>query len=624
MFMLDCSGGSFILSGEQMKEEQHQYACIPRDSSVVLVVDTKSIGQIVNNHPSPQAAITVCDIEKKLRNDFMFFHTANASNVGQLEMSFDDDLQLYVLPTDDSYFSSLSCSLVTPEVSTCSSRYAASNSNTGKSLCQITPTNKNGKSVDVSGVSVGIFPHFGAANMPTLNHEGVGYVFRSLNAQIVGSDAHMNTYQSTVLPQVNGSVLDYGGFFINSGVVPPFPYAFQQSQCLVSNDKEHGDAHVDSWRMSAGGAASTLLDTTTNPPVSPTDYHWISCGVLGQFNEYVKFKRVETAGNGTGVDQCQRDCLLLDATSDLISHEEQYNKYVDFESTPPKRFVFASNFLVERTDAQKLVSFRQFTSPNCEYCVGNSTNSHIKTCYRSLFGGGNALTISKAIWSANNDTDGDNSTAAKAPAMIVNVVTEHIWEFCKLSLPSAAVVEFCVTDWTVCSDASIVSIPQCSTTSSSTSMYMLMYDSAGRGWNGAAYSVYKLPPASWSTMGLYYGSGASSASTSLLSSGWSVFDSQVSLATNTTHTVNSEGIELIGTGSLGEGKFTGAAPLCVSDGCYVSEVSLGVSPHTIAWILCGSGASQAGMSLVFQVWCNDKYRSIIAFWCRDVIVVIYT
>eukprot|EP01041_Mallomonas_annulata_P002054 gene2054-4016_t len=65
---------------------------------------------------------------------------------------------------------------------------------------------------------------------------------------------------------------------------------------------------------------------------------------------------------------------------------------------------------------------------------------------------------------------------------------DPIWNFCGLSFPSTAVVDFCVTDWIHCK-GTVVDTPQCAVEKKETGLYILLLDAGADGWGGAKYQI---------------------------------------------------------------------------------------------------------------------------------------
>jgi hypothetical protein len=100
---------------------------------------------------------------------------------------------------------------------------------------------------------------------------------------------------------------------------------------------------------------------------------------------------------------------------------------------------------------------------------------------------------------------------------------------------------------------------------------MLLYDNEGGGWSGAEYIVYSVPVSVSNLIAsLTGGSGGPPGGPPS-----AVTDDYQYSGTDDPNTERSLGYELVAQGALDVGKQTGYASFCVSDGCYVANVSLG-------------------------------------------------
>ena len=308
---------------------------------------------------------------------------------------------------------------------------------------------------------------------------------------------------------------------------------------------------------------------------------WMSCGVKGKMDEYYKFHRTDTALG------CERSCLMLNATrtESRSKGNAKDRMLIDFDKDS------ALSFFTKADNFSELQALRSLTKRNF-VCMGNKTSAADTQCFRIIVGGGTNL-------------------------------KEPIWQFCNLqAVPAAAVVEFCVTDWTECT-AKIVHQPTCPTQSSppallppgdatssappgqdiipisgpTTGMYMLLYDDKGSGWSGAEYVITFFPTSLRNFALSVILPGASGQATPRRGR-----DNADDLggSDDVGPAVSPMGEVVVKIGSLEAGKQTGYASVCLVDGCYTADVSLGERPEQIAWVLC-SMIGAAGMEGVFEV-----------------------
>ena len=305
---------------------------------------------------------------------------------------------------------------------------------------------------------------------------------------------------------------------------------------------------------------------------------WMSCGVKGKMDEYYKFHRTGTAMG------CERSCSMLNTTRDKTQVRENMKDklLVNFETD------MALAFFTKADNFGELQALRRLTYRNF-ICMGNKTSADDKQCFRMILGGG------------------------------TNIV-DPIWQFCNLpTVPVTAVAEFCVTDWTECT-AKIVDQPKCTeqdyapallppgdTTPSASEattlmknsgplvgMYILLYDDEGNGWSEAEYIIIFVPVSLDNLL--------SSVASSTLQQSFTF--TQIFRGFNdgidSNNSTLPSGQILIKRGALAEGKQTGYASICVANGCYRADVTLGNKPEQIAWVLCGMIGS-AGMNVAFGV-----------------------
>ena len=126
------------------------------------------------------------------------------------------------------------------------------------------------------------------------------------------------------------------------------------------------------------------------------------------------------------------------------------------------------------------------------------------------------------------------------------------WELCGEVVPSTASMQVCVKDWTDCTIKS-KSIPDCSAgmvklngdTAPAYPMYLLVFSLTKDGWHGAEFMIAS-----------------------------EEIDDQTG------------DYRVIGEGTLDNG-MSGAADLCLADGCYMIGVSYGEKPEVVNWNVCG-------------------------------------
>lgn len=350
----------------------------------------------------------------------------------------------------------------------------------------------------------------------------------------------------------------------------------------------------------------------------------MSCGVKGNMIEYYKFHRSNTPIG------CERSCAMLNSTDSQRGPKEKINFSTDL----------ALAFFTASDTFGKLQSLRKLGGRNF-ICMGNKTSSEDTQCFRMIVGGGTNL-------------------------------VDPIWQFCNItSIPATAVVEFCVRDWTECS-ARIIDQPNCGLGGGvdqylptgppggssgppsdpgvnpppggapgvgrpTTGMYMLLYDDKGFGWSLAEYTILFLP-VTLTNMALSYfdmipipmSVGPTAAKTTKTDK---ADEGEGDDMTDDTQDPGPElgsdsgfdpsvpspdSFTVVATGSLGMGEQTGYASFCLVDGCYIADISVGVFPENIAWVLCGV-IGAAGMEGVFEVsrWSLLKYhfRGLFSVFC---------
>ena len=352
-----------------------------------------------------------------------------------------------------------------------------------------------------------------------------------------------------------------------------------------NSDDDNGNLLSNVRAKEAAAVRSSMLFSTSSnlhSAVASEDKRtqerpfWMSCGVKGKMDEYYKFHRADTAIG------CERSCLMLNSTADKTDTKGRMkdNMLVDFETD------MALAFFTKADDFGELEALRRLTSRNF-ICMGNKTSADDKQCFRIILGGG------------------------------TNIV-DPIWQFCSLSTVSVtAVVEFCVTDWTECT-AKIIDQPKCAsedfppallppgdTTPSAPEaetlikssgpligMYILLYDEKGYGWSEAEYVIIYVPVSLNNLL--------SSVVSPILQKSVrnTIRDVDDGVDSNTSSLPL--GQILVKQGALAVGKQTGYASICVANGCYTADVTLGNEPEQIAWVLCGMIGS-AGMNVVFGV-----------------------
>ena len=354
--------------------------------------------------------------------------------------------------------------------------------------------------------------------------------------------------------------------------------------------------------------------------------------------EYYKFHRTDTPMG------CERSCTMLNITNTddpmgenhKIEEKERREK-IDFSSDTALAFFTAAD------PFGKLQSLRKLNEKNF-ICMGNKTSSMDTQCFRIIVGGGTNLV--DPVWQFCN---------------ISSISATSVVEFCVRDWTecSARVIDqpLCQAAGTVDDDNDDLNDkPLKGPHPPTTGMYILMYDDKGEGWSGAMYMIIYLPAtvgnlflsliglvpppvgaltkrttssspssstaSSTASASSPYSSSSSSSYTSLEDGDLPKVDDKTGTDPSPTSSPSANpssspdpgpypgsnsadpapymGYALVAVGALEMGKQTGYASLCLRDGCYVADFSMGTKPEQVAWVLCGV-IGAAGMEGVFQV-----------------------
>jgi hypothetical protein len=246
---------------------------------------------------------------------------------------------------------------------------------------------------------------------------------------------------------------------------------------------------------------------------------------------------------------CERSCAMLNSTDHDNSRVEINKRAINYETDKALAFI-SKNDTFKTFDSLRKLTYKNFI------CKGNKTSPSDVQGFRMIIGGGTNL-------------------------------IDPSWNFCGIAIPPAAVVDFEVHDWTDCT-AKIVHKPVCNSPEQH-GLYMLMFDELGHGWSKAEYVIYSVPPT------------ISAAFSSL----WKLFPSTAQLPDDPNY------IE-VASGNLKPGKQTGFDPLCLSDGCYSIDVSLGTHPENVIWVFCSKIAPAGVRDAAFHV-INLSYLLLAMF-----------
>lgn len=194
--------------------------------------------------------------------------------------------------------------------------------------------------------------------------------------------------------------------------------------------------------------------TSANFPRSELSF-WISCGVKGYTRDFLKFKYLTDTPTGfVGLESpnCAQDCLelSLEGNSSFIRNEDVLMYFISTSDSD---------------GATKLVDLRLVdgylgSGGKNSVCVGNKTAIQSTQCFRMVLGAG-------------------------------TVRAEPLWNFCGIIIPTSAVVDFCVRDFTEC-EVTQLSTPKCMSTESNkgvSGMYVYMISLSSSGWTGAQYQI---------------------------------------------------------------------------------------------------------------------------------------
>ena len=223
-----------------------------------------------------------------------------------------------------------------------------------------------------------------------------------------------------------------------------------------------------------------------------SNYHhsfWISCGVKGYLGEAYKFKYLPreptdieraapsnyydkyTSGNKllrqpkSNVDLLQQYLEIPNCSQDCLQLKLSGNLSVMFQEDILFYFITKLNDASDLIDIS-LVNGYGYDSTDSggvnDVCVGNTTvetYDDASVCYRMILGAG-------------------------------SLMSQPFWEFCGVVIPSTAVVEFCVQDFTNCEVKSVfhASCPYNEIITTNL-MYIVMTSLSAYGWANAYYEM---------------------------------------------------------------------------------------------------------------------------------------
>lgn len=390
----------------------------------------------------------------------------------------------------------------------------------------------------------------------------------------------------------------------------------------------------------------------------------MTCGEYGPINEdAIKFKRspglgpVAINGTATSLYPCERSCLSLTATDSSPSAVSQKGRFgsssgndgalpVLSAATAALLASDAAIMMLSLSSSTKLVLLQQLKATN-SLCLGNFTNYNTEVCYRMVLGGGTLL--ASPAWEFCGLPSALSSTA------VVDFCVQDFTKCKALVVEDGATACLASDDEASGDDGGSRLGPGKEKSAQDNrpppppgapqppvlhSMYVLMFAISGDGWHGAEWyifrapliSIFSSPPpapadlitmdsmrALWSRLGAYWRLAltyldryappptpnlAAEPQLERQARAQSAIREELAddqyLDDDLVVKTDRAGYPLVDHGSLPVGKQTGYSNICLMDGCYLFDVSLGAKPREVEFVLCGQ-LGEAGSQGVLKI-----------------------